>query len=202
MEPVTATLIIGALTAAVTVGGWITLHYFTLRREEIAGSRVAARADYVKRLEILLKQTESKIAEFYGPVHGLVDQIQATWEVSERFRGRLDPATFLNVQHYLGERCFSPMHHEIRSLMSGKMHLIEGESMPASFHHYIKHSVMENIQINMWNEKHIDTSMVPGIDWPEAFPKDVAKGLQIAMRRYEGILMELRRGEHSLPTAL
>ena len=46
MEPVTATLIIGALTAAVTIGGWIALHYFTLRREEIARSRVAARADY------------------------------------------------------------------------------------------------------------------------------------------------------------
>jgi hypothetical protein len=213
MDPSTATLLVGSLTAAVTIGGWITLHYFTLRREEVArreGHRrelearraAEARADYVRRLEILLKQTESKISDFYGPLHGLIHQIWATWEVKERMKGEIDPDTFQKVDHYLGERYFSPMHDEIRILLRSKMHLIEGDSMPPSFYEYIKHSVMENIQINMWNEKQIDTSMIKGINWPMKFPDDVAAGLHAAMTRYEGIIGELRRGEQSLPTAL
>jgi hypothetical protein len=54
-----------------------------------------ARANHVKRLEISLEQTESKIAEFYGPLHGLIRQIWATWEVKERMKKGLDQNIYI-----------------------------------------------------------------------------------------------------------
>ena len=97
LDQPTATLLVGALTAAVTVGGWIALHHLTANREADARlearrkdleARIAAdtRADRVKRLEILLQQTESQISEFYGPINALIHQIWATWEIKERLR--------------------------------------------------------------------------------------------------------------------
>jgi hypothetical protein len=208
MDPGTATLVVGSLTSAVTVGGWIVLHYLTVQREAEARrdarqkeleARLAsdARADRVKRLEILLKQTESQIAEFYGPIYGLIQQIWATWEVKQRLK-KIDADLYLRADHYIGERYFSTLHEKIRSILREKMHLVEGVSMPPSFYEYIKHSVMENIQINLWNEKQIDTSTVPGIGWPMQFPDDVEKGLKIAMQRYEDILAELRSTQRQI----
>jgi hypothetical protein len=198
-----ATLLVGILTAAVTVGGWIVLHYFTVRREAEARqdarqkeleARLAsdARVDRLKRLEILLKQTESQISEFYGPIMGLIQQVWATWEVKHLMQMKLDPSIYRKVDHYVGERYFLVLHEKIRSILREKAHLLEGVSMPDSFYSYIKHSVMENIQLSLWDEKQIDTSTVPGISWPEQFPDDVQKGLRIAMQRREEILAELR----------
>jgi pimeloyl-ACP methyl ester carboxylesterase len=210
-----ATLLVGILTAAVTVGGWIVLHYFTVRREAEARqdarqkeleARLAsdARVDRLKRLEILLKQTESQIAEFYGPIMGLIQQVWATWEVKHLMEMKLDPSIYQKVDHYVGERYFLVLHEKIRSILREKMHLLEGVSMPDSFYNYIKHSVMENIQINLWDEKQIDTSSVEGIGWPDQFPDDVKKGLRIAMQRQEDILAELRSTQsqiqkHNMP---
>jgi hypothetical protein len=160
-----ATLLVGFLTAAVTIGGWIALHYFTVRREVQARLAADARADRVKRLEILLKHAESQIGELYGPIHGLIHQIWATWEVKQRMKAKLDSDTYGKVDHFIGDRYFSVLHDKIRSIMREKMHLIEGASMPDSFYDYIQHSVMENIQINLWNEKQIDSSAVPSRGW-------------------------------------
>jgi hypothetical protein len=90
ITPPIATLLVGILTAAVTIGGWIVVHYFTVRREMQARVAADARADRVKRLEILLKHAESQIGEFYGPIHGLIHQIWATWEVKQRIKAKLD----------------------------------------------------------------------------------------------------------------
>ena len=74
-----------------------------------------ARADHVKRLEISLEQTESKIAEFYGPLHGLIRQIWATWEVKERMKKGLDQNIYQEVDQYVGERYFYMLHERQRS---------------------------------------------------------------------------------------
>jgi hypothetical protein len=100
--------------------------------------------------------------------------------------------TYNKVDHYVGDRYFSALHDKIRTILREKTHLIEGASMPESFYKYIQHSVMENIQINLWNEKQIDTLAVKGLKWPREFPEDVKAGLEAAMGRYEEILAELR----------
>lgn len=198
-----ATLLVGTLSSAVTVGGWIVLHYFTVRREadarndarekELVGRLAAdARADRIKRLEILLRQTEAKISEFYGPLNGLIHQIWATWEAKQTMKGVLDSDTYAKVDHYIGEKYFAALHEQVRSIIREKLHLVEGTTMPRSFYEYTKHSMMENIQISLWNERGIDTSRVSGIRWPAEFPKDVEAGLQAAMNRYEELLAELR----------
>jgi len=190
-----ATLLVAGLTTAVTIGGWIALHRFTALREIEARKAADARADYARRLEIRLKQTESKISEFYGPVHGLVNQILAMWAITERMSTELnDKDKMRAIEHYLNERYFLPMHERIRSLMIDKRHLIEGETMPKSFYDYIQHSMMQTIQVNLWDEKQIDTRSVPGIGWPPDFPKDVQNRLMGAIRTYDGL-----KGELSVP---
>jgi hypothetical protein len=199
ITPPIATLLVGILTAAVTIGGWIVVHYFTVRREMQTRVAADARADRVKRLEILLKHAESQIGEFYGPIHGLIHQIWATWEVKQRMKAKLDSDTYNKVDHYVGDRYFSALHDKIRTILREKMHLIDGASMPDSFYKYIQHSVMENIQINLWNEKQIDTLAVKGLNWPTEFPEDVKAGLEAAMGRYEEILAELRSTQNLSP---
>lgn len=76
--------------------------------------------------------------------------------------------------------------------MRDNMHLIDGATMPKSFYEYIKHSMMEHIQITLWNERKIDTSNVPGIPFVDDFPRDVENGLRGAIARYDAILDELR----------
>jgi hypothetical protein len=192
MDPQTATLVVGLVSSAVTVGGWIVLHHFTIKREAAARRASDARSDSLKRLEISLKQTESQIAEFYGPIYGLILQIGAIFEVKERMKGVLAPHTYQRVEHYISQRYFSVLHEQMRLLMREKTHLIEGVDMPPSFYHYVKHSVMENIQVNLWDEKQIDTSTARGIGWPMDLPNDVKAGLKAAMERYETLLADLR----------
>src|SRR5262245_27161777 len=131
LDQPTATLLVACLTTAATIGGWIALHYFTALREIEARKAADARADHVRSLELRMKLAESKISEFYGPVHGLVYQIEAAEQIAKRMSEKLDEATMPTINHYLNERYFPPMHERIRGLMIDKMHLIEGEeTMP------------------------------------------------------------------------
>jgi hypothetical protein len=80
-----------------------------------------------------------------------------------------------------------------------KVHLIEGATIPQSFYDYMKHSMMENIQITLWNEQQISTLAAEGISWPRQFALDVERGLQVSMQRYEDLLAELRSDPAGAP---
>jgi hypothetical protein len=203
MDQPTATLIIGALTSAVTVGGWIVLHYLTAGREADArqdarqkdlDARIAAdmRADRVKRLEILLEDSESQISEFYGPLDALIRQIWATWEIKNQMKPKLDAETYAKVDHHFGLFYFGELHSRIRSILQEKAYLLDGGRMPDSFYAYMKHSIMENIQIDLWEKRQISTLNIEGFSWPYTFPQDVERGLNEALRRRQEILSELQ----------
>jgi hypothetical protein len=203
MDQPTATLLVGAMTSAVTVGGWIALHYLTSKRESDARqearkkdleARVAAdmRADRVKRLEILLKDTESQISELYGPLDALIHQIWATWEIKHEMRPRLGDDVYRKVDHYFGRVYFAELHAKVRKIIESKAHLLENGVMPDSFYAYMKHSMMEKIQIDLWEQERIGTENVEGFGWPHAFSDDVQRGLREALRRRQAILSELQ----------
>jgi hypothetical protein len=187
-----ATLIAGIIAAFVTAVGWLAVHLFTSARDREARSAASEAADRIKRLEMLLKQAEAQISQFYGPVHGLIQQIWAIWEVKEKFRGGIDGDTYASIEFFLIDDYFATYHEKIRTLMRENMHLIQGAIMPDSFYRYIKHSMMENIQAKLWKDKQIDTSAINGLPWPEDFPTDVELGLRDAIGRYDSILEELR----------
>ncbi|MFM0351702.1 hypothetical protein [Paraburkholderia sp. RL17-347-BIC-D] len=194
MDPNKVSLILGVLSATVTAVGWVFLNHLSRQkdREERLASNL--RADKIKRLEISLKQVEAQIAEFYGPVDGLIHQIWAVWEVKERIKSATAEDTWPGIDHFLAERYFSEMHTDLRRLIGEKVHLIEGATIPESFYDYMKHSVMENIQITLWNDKKISTLKAEGIKWPGQFQLDVQFGLHRCMQRYEALLEELRSG--------
>lgn len=192
VSPPAATLIVGILAALVAALGWLIAHLFTSARDRAARTAASEAADRIKRLEILLKQAEAQISQFYGPVHGLIHQIWAIWEVKQKFRGKIPDDDYDKVEHFLGDSYFLTYHEKIRILMRDNMHLIEAATMPESFYEYIKHSMMENIQIKLWNDKGIDTSTVKGLPFPNQFPRDVEQGLRGAIARYDEILEDLR----------
>lgn len=187
----TIALIVALVSAAVTMMGWIAVHLFTSARDRKARHESSQAADRLRRLEILLKQAEAQISQFYGPVHGIINQIAAISDVKNLFQGKLSNDYFKKSELILNENYFSSYHASILQLMRDNMHLIEGITMPDSFYKYIQHSMMQNIQIKLWSNNGIDTSIVEGIGWPEQFNNDVEQGLKRAIERYDRILIEL-----------
>src|ERR1043166_2339997 len=221
----TAHLLVGLVTAGVTIASWLAVHHFTRRREiesldaqhkrEVAArayaedqetkrrAAVDARADRLRRLELLMQQTERQIREFYGPIYALIQQIWMVWEVKERIvkglrtEGTTEDLGVLRSRagEFIGANYFAPLHAEIRSILKDRLHLLEGVEMPDSFNEYLKHATMENVQQRLWFEQQINTRSVRGISWNPQFPEDVKAGLDAAMRRYEIYLDELRGDE-------
>lgn len=149
MDQPTVTLITGLLTSAVTIGGWIVLHALTVKREFAARQATELIADSVKRLEILLRQVESQIQEFYGPIAALIAQIQATRDIKNRIKDKVDSETYARVDHLFGLNYFGPLHAELRTILKQKLHLIEDVSIPETVREYVRHASMENIQIDL-----------------------------------------------------
>jgi hypothetical protein len=186
-----ATILIGILSAAVTMTGWIVLHYLARRKEIEARAAVDSRADRLKRLELNLEHLERQISEFYGPIHSLIYQVWATWEIKQKLRPVLDDETYVRVDHYFGQQYFSELHTRIRDILREKAYLVDGGTIPRSFYEYMKHSMMEHMQIDLWETKQISTSKAEGYRWPPQFADDVERGLTDALRRRQALLAEL-----------
>lgn len=75
MDQPTVVLIIGLLTAAVTICGWLATHHYTRKREIESRAASSEMADRTRRLEISLGHIERQIEEFYGPLQSLVQLI-------------------------------------------------------------------------------------------------------------------------------
>jgi hypothetical protein len=232
LDQPTATLLVGLVTAGVTISSWLAVHYFTRRREieslnvqhqkEVDARKYAEeqeitrrtavdeRVDRLRRLDLLMQQTERQIREFYGPIYALVQQIWMVWDVKQHLLRRLSggdnaeslEAVKARIEEFLGAHYFGPLHAEIRSILKDRLHLLEGVEMPDSFNEYLKHATMENVQQRLWIEQHISTKSVSGIRWNQQFPDDVKAGLDAAMGRYETYLTELRGvGQDRKPSA-
>jgi hypothetical protein len=187
-----ATIVVGILSAAVTMTGWIVLHYLTRRKDIEARVAVDSRADRLKRLELNLQQLERQVSEFYGPIHSLIYQIWATWEIKHKMRPVLTNDVYIKIDHYFGQTYFSDLHSRIRDILREKAHLVEGGTIPDSFYEYMKHSMMEHIQIDLWDNKQISTSQAEGYPWPAQFADDVERGLTGALRQRQALLAELQ----------
>ena len=209
MEQTTTALVVGLISAATTSLGWIVLHYLTRKREIEAREAIAGReeqgreyaraqADRTRRLEILLKFYERQIQEFYAPLYSNIQLIWNVWRIGERFGNELttsDDRALADLQtrigQVLGVKYYLPLHDEIRTVIKSKLFLVDGVELPESFSKYLMHSVMEDVQRRLSDEDGIDTSSVPGVEWPFEFPDDVKAGLDAAMRRYEEVIQEL-----------
>jgi len=171
-------IIAGLLTI---VGGIVSVHA-TKKRD-----------DQTRRLQLKLDHLRSQIQEFYGPLYSLVNQIFIIWDTIEAIRKpkKLPPEDEDRIRKYFLEKHFQPLHQEIRDLIKSKFHLIEDIELPESFVKYLRHSIQEATQAEIWSGLKIDTSFVRGVPWPSKFDDDVKSALNELMKKYDDLLKEL-----------
>ena len=199
MDQPTATWIAGTLAFLATAGGWLAVHYTTRIRELEARDR----ADRLKRIEIALGKTEKQIESFYGPLYSLIQQI---WIVCSTVFVKLLLSIYLSpadnsekdpgkikgdIDKFVWQEFFLPLHEEMRSILKDRLHLIEGTRLSPSFEKYLEHATIEKVRNKLF-ERGISTASVPAIFWTNEFPEDVKRELDAAMRRYETYLSEIK----------
>ena len=74
MDQGTVALIVGLITAVVTIIGWLVTRKLEIERRATAD----ARTDRTRRIELRLRYYERQIQEFYGPIYSL---IQLIWSI-------------------------------------------------------------------------------------------------------------------------
>jgi hypothetical protein len=146
--------------------------------------------DRTRKLEKLLKQSERQIEEFYGPLNNMVYQLYVCHETKAKlishFRG--DEIKIAKIEQYFRTNYLWPLHTETRDIIKKKLYLIEGPEMPESFYYYLRHSLQERDQWELYEKFGIDSSFLQGLPWPSQFEFDIKKGFKTAMANYEFLL--------------
>jgi len=148
--------------------------------------------DRTRKLESLKRHYERQIEEFYGPLFNMVHQVfvanHIQWELlsvrDSNGQTMINEDNAEKIRDYFHSTYFSPMHAEIRKILSSKLYLIEGSEMPKSFYLYLKHAAQEHDQRSLWRDYKIDTSFLRGEPWPNNFYEDIKSGFERAMKNY------------------
>ena len=96
-----ATVIAASIAAIVAILGWFIGSYLIARRE-----------DRTKRLQLTMEHSEKQIGEFYAPLLGLLEQLDATFRVKERMIGQ-EPDNAETISKITYKEYFLPLHREI-----------------------------------------------------------------------------------------
>ena len=146
---------IALLALVVTIFGWYATYFYTKRRE-----------DRTRRLEAKLKHMERQIDELYGPLHALIQQIFAVWQVREDLLmvSALTEAQKEAARDVIWREFFRPIHEQIQVLLRTKLHLVQGK-VPYSFEEYLQ------LQID-----------IPGTTQRKGWPKEFAKDVFLSLR--------------------
>jgi len=160
---------IALLALVVTIFGWYATYFYTKRRE-----------DRTRRLEAKLKHMERQIDELYGPLHALIQQIFAVWQVREDLLkvSALTEAQKEAARDVIWREFFRPIHEQIQVLLRTKLHLVQGK-VPYSFEEYLQHAVNEATQHALFDKLQID---IPGTTQRKGWPKEFAKDVFLSLR--------------------
>lgn len=165
--------LIGAIVA---IFGWYVTYFLAKRRE-----------DETRRLDIKLKIRAQQIELLYGPLDSLIEQIFNIWDVQKNVLKGVDLSAKdkQRIQDFMWQQYFLPLHEEIGALLRTKLYLLENGMLPKSFSEYLIHATQEACQHRLWSELSIDTSKVPGREWPQQFPTDVKDSLDRITKEYK-----------------
>ena len=176
-----ATVIAASIAAVVAILGWFIGSYLIARRE-----------DRTKRLQLTMEHSEKQIGEFYAPLLGLLEQLDATFRVKERMI-RQEPDNAETISRITYRDYFLLWHKEIGEILKHKIHLLKGNIIPESVTAYFDHFTFENIYWRLTEEEKIKTS-VKVADFPSEFYDDIKANLTSVIERYESAVQELRHG--------
>lgn len=181
MDKSTVAIIVAGMTGAVTVLGWHVSHYFARIRD-----------DRTRRIEVSIKQLDRQLEEFYGPLHSLIEQIFNVWNVREKLKTGIPEDRLGDVELFIWQEYFMPLHNEIQELLKTKLYLSEGATIPQSFRKYLMHSTQELFQQRLTKELNVNTHGIKGMRWPLEFDKDVKNSIESIMARREKLLQDLQ----------
>lgn len=97
-------------------------------------------------------------------------QIVTTNHVRHAVVSALPSDQRLAIDQLFYREYFRPLHDSCRELLKTRLHLVEGSALPQSFYDYLRHSLQERVQQDLWSVHQIDTSDVHGIYFPDEFP--------------------------------
>lgn len=173
-------ILVALIAAIVTAGGWVVTNIFERKRDRSRMIR-ESRARYLER----------QVEELYGPLFNLTMQIVTTNHVRSQVVRNTAPEQRAAIDQLFYREYFRPLHDAVRELLKTKLHLVEGSDLPESFYTYLRHSLQERVQQDLWHEHQIDTSAVQGIRYPDAFTSNVQGTLEVLLVEYNAVITGL-----------
>jgi hypothetical protein len=153
-----------------------------------------------KRLDVRRKYFELQIEQFYGPLFPLVQSMFLHYQVLYKLANSQEAINALpeearqKIEAYYEDTYFLPVHDKITQLLSTKLYLIEGEDVPESFFEYLEHALLSKAQRQIYAQLYIGTLHLKGKPWPEEFHKDIKKGFENVMKKYEDATQTIKGG--------
>ena len=182
---------IALMTGVVTATGWFVSSLLLRRADELK-----------RRRESRLKYIERQIEELYGPLFNTVMQIVVVNHVRDSLTGNLNSHSDNAMKDQIDELFyvdyFRPLHDEVRQLLKSRLHLVEGSQLPESFYEYLRHSMQERVQYDLWRNHRLDTISIPGVEYPDQFTLDVQGALQSLLAEYDSLLGKLHEDKASM----
>lgn len=182
------TLIVGIITASVTLFGWLVTHILSGYRDR-----------QNQRLSASLKYVERQLEELYGPLAFLILEGRRTFKDLLEVFGRHyvfdsnDAISQKDLKAWLFwvEHDFFPRNEKIQQLIMSKTHLIHGDKMPESFLRFLEHHNSWKITHLRWQKEEVKYSWHSKINWPRDFEEEVINTFTALKKRHSKFLMEV-----------
>jgi hypothetical protein len=173
------------ITATVAVTGWFIAHLLTTLRD-----------DRTRRLGLIIAHAEKQI-EFYSPLIFLFEQLNKISEIKKN----IENSSRADLGEVMYHNNFLPLHEEIISVLKDKSHLLEDTVIPQAIMDYIAHFTSENLawrwtEINKEPNEQIWNFV---IGYPGNLLDQLKRDRELARRRYEQAVHELRHGGFAMP---
>jgi hypothetical protein len=174
-------LVVGIIAAVITLIGWLVNHILTEQRDRRN-----------QHLAASLKFTERQLEELYGPLAILVLEGKRTFKDLLETLGRnyvfdehdsIAPDE-LKLWLFWVENDLFPRNEKIQQLLMTKTHLIEGDSVPASFLQFLEHHNSWKVLHLRWQKEGVAYSWHSKINWPRDFAKDVLRAFDSLKSRH------------------
>jgi hypothetical protein len=166
---------------ATTVLGWFATNYLVRKRE-----------DRSKRLQINMEHRQKQLTEFYAPLRSLIVRLNAAGSVWEKMVAA-DINAWKDGDKIAFDEYFAPLHKEVLDILSTKIYLLEGTTIPPSIQQYFEHTVSEGIY---WRiaEKTGCPPNAPAKPFPPNLYEEINRDFHKVLVDYESSLDELRAG--------
>jgi hypothetical protein len=172
-------LVVGLLTAAVTITGWYVSYATTKRREE-----------RMRRVEARLRHVQRQIEELYSPLLALIQYAATVYQIARQKNA--DPETMARgeIWRFFVERYFLPLNAQMATLIRQKIHLLHTPELPESFRAFLRHQSQYDCLHTLWKETGQTSDEFHG-GWPKDFEGDVQAALSDLRREYNEYVARL-----------